>query len=270
MQRISIYHHEDYKKYVTEWVENQPRQGFGEYRRISQALNVSTTMISQVFKGDKHLSLELAAELCEYLQLDEQEAEYFLLLVEANRAGSMKLRKRFEKQIKVRQNHAKKLENRIKNVHELTSDQKSIYYSSWLYSGVRMLSDLESFNDSAVIADHLRLPRPQIQKVLDFLLQHGLVVSEKNRLKLGPTRIYLSTSSHLANKQHQNWRLHAMNKMVQPDDDNFFYTVPMSLSREVADWIRRELPEFVEKVNAKVTPSKSEVVRCLSIDYFEF
>ena len=42
MSSVLLYHFEDYKDYVNAWVANQPRKGFGEYRRMSQALGVST------------------------------------------------------------------------------------------------------------------------------------------------------------------------------------------------------------------------------------
>lgn len=269
MSQVSLYQHQDYKAYVNEWVESQPKQGFGEYRRMATALSVSTTMISQVFKGDKHLSLELASDLCDYFQLGEDETEYFLLLVDFARAGSHKLQTRFSRQIKTRQEKAKKLENRVK-VSELNLEAKSIFYSSWLYQAVRMLADLDQHNEAESIARHLNLPKNQVQKVLEFLLQHQLLVEEKQKLRLGNARTHIGTSSPLVSRHHQNWRLQGMTKMVQADEDQFFYTAPMSLSKEVADWIRQELPAIVERINAKVLPSKSETVRCLSIDWFEY
>ncbi|HEY1080504.1 MAG TPA: TIGR02147 family protein, partial [Bdellovibrio sp.] len=71
-------------------------------------------------------------------------------------------------------------------------------------------------------------------------------------------------------RQLQNWRIQATSKLHQIRDEDFYYSAPMALSDEVASWIRQELPTFVEKINAKVIPSKSEVVRCLNIDWFEY
>jgi uncharacterized protein (TIGR02147 family) len=265
----SLYNHTDYKRYVNEWIENLPKKGFGEFRRMSHALGVSTTMISQVFRGDKHLSLELACDLCDHLGLDDDDTEYFLLLVDAARAGSHKLQKRLERQIKARQERAKKLENRVKNATELSSEAKAIFYSSWIYSGVRILTDLKEYNDAGSIAERLQLPRPQVQKVLDFLIQNGLVVAEKGRLQPGATRTHVGSSNHLVAKHHQNWRLLSMTKMIHSDEDSFHYTGPMTLSHEVALQIRTQLPEIVEGIVKQVIPSPGETVRCLNIDWFD-
>ncbi len=266
---VSVFQYHDYKKFFNEWVENQPRQGFGEYRRCAQALGISTTMISQVFKGDKHLNLELASELCDYLNMEEEETDYFFLLVDYGRAGSHKLSTRLLRQIKQRQEKMKKLENRVK-VNELNDDAKMIFVSSWVYQGVRMLADTGKFNNVEALATRLNLPRNHVQKILDFLIEQNLLIEEKNKLKLGPARTHLPTSSPLAARQLQNWRIQATSKLHQIRDEDFYYSAPMALSDEVASWIRQELPTFVEKINAKVIPSKSEVVRCLNIDWFEY
>jgi uncharacterized protein (TIGR02147 family) len=259
----------DYKKFFNDWVESQPNSGHGEYRRLALALDVSTTMISQVFKGDKHLSMELAADLCDYLGLGDDEADYLLLLVESQKAGSVKLQKRLLRQIKARQEKARNLENRVK-ASKMTEEVKTVFYSSWVYSATRLLADLPQMDSAASIADKLHLPRNQVQRVLEFLLNHGLVVVEKNKMKLGPTRTHTGNSSHFTSRHHQNWRLQGFNRMQTNDNDQFFYTGPMTLSKDVAEKIRQELPSFIEKIAAQVEPSPSEVARCLNIDWFEF
>lgn len=267
---VSVYDFADYKRYFNSWVEQQPKQGHGEYRRVSLKLNVSTTMISQVFKGDKQLSLEMASDLCDYLNLEEDESEYFIILVEMEKAGSIKLRKRFEKQQKLRQEKAKKLENRVKKVIELDDATKSIYYSSWIYSGIRNLTSLPEFNDAASISERLHLPRNQVQKILDFLVSNKLCVAKDGELNVGPAQIFMGSSNLLVSKHHQNWRLQGFQKMIHADDQQFFFTMPMNLSVKVADRIRNELGKLVDQIIKEVGPTESETVRCLNIDWFEY
>lgn len=267
---MSIFDFDDYKAFYKSWVENQPKQGHGEYRRLASAMNISSTMVSQVFKGDKHLSLEMAAEMAEYLSLTDEEAEYFILLVDFAKAGSYKLKKRFEKQVKAKRDHFKKLENRVKKNVELSDDTKAVYYSSWIYSGIRLLTDIPGADNAQVISEKLNLPRNQVQKVLDFLVSHDLVAQKNGKYTMGPTRIFLGSSNHLVARHHQNWRLQGFQKMIQSGEDNFFYTAPMVLSHEAAAKIRQELPSFVEGIVKVVQASSSEEGRCLNIDWFEY
>lgn len=267
---MSIYEFDDYKNYFNAWVESLPKQGHGEYRRVSIALNVSTTMVSQVFKGEKELSLELACDLCEYLNLSDEESDYFLLMVEHRRAGTSKLQKRLRKQIREHQEKARKLENRLKKEVVLTEEARAIFYSSWIYSGIRMLASCEGFNDAAIISQRLHLSRNQVQKALDFLISYGLLIQKKDHFELGPTRVYLGSSNILASRQHQNWRLQGFTKMTHEDSSNLFYTGPMSLSKEAAELIRQDISNLIDKTIKIVGPSVSETTRCLAIDWFEF
>ncbi len=266
----SIYEFQDYKLFINHWVSHQPKNGHGEYRRISEHLQVSTTMVSQVFKGEKHLSPEMGAELCDYLNLSEEESEYLLLILDYQKAGSYKLQQRLKRQLVKRQERAQKLENRIKKDLDLSEENKAVFYSSWIYSGVRLLSDIADCNNSLEIAKRLHLEKNLVEKVIDFLVDHKLCIKQSGRLKMGPTSTHLGTSSLLLSKHHQNWRLQGFNKMILNDNSNLFFTGPMVLSQEVADEIRRQLPEIIQQILAKVHPSKSEVVRCLNLDWYEY
>lgn len=266
---ISIYQYDSYKKYFNAWVEQQPKNGHGEYRRLALALNVSTTMVSQIFNSEKDLSLEMACEMTEYLLLNDDESDYFILLVEYSKAGSVKLKSRLAKQIKDRQEKAKKLENRRKGSTQLGEQEKIVYYSNWIYPAIRLLCDLEDIKSVDQIVDRLALPKNQVIKALEFLTQHGLVLQKGSKLSMGTTSVYLPTSDSLTLKQHWNWRQLAIQKMPLSGDDQFYYTAQYSLSEEVAQEIRKRLPDFIKEIVDKVKPSKSETIRCLNIDYFD-
>jgi uncharacterized protein (TIGR02147 family) len=266
---MSVYEFEDYKNFFNHWVESLPKNGHGEYRRVALALNVSTTMISQVFKGDKELSLELACDLCEYLNMGEDEADYFLLMVEHRRAGSAKLQKRLHRQILQRQEKALSIDGRPKKAAGISEDVQKVFFSSWIYAGVRALASCEGFNDAAGIAQKMNLPRNQVQKVLDFLVDHGFLNLKKGELSPGPARLPLATSGIFSSKHHQNWRLQGFNKMPQAEDKNLFYTAPLSLSEDQAEKLRQEILILIEKVLKSAQVSEAETTRCLNIDWFD-
>lgn len=43
MKSLWVYDYSDYKIFFNDWVEAQARGGHGEYRRLAQHLNVSST-----------------------------------------------------------------------------------------------------------------------------------------------------------------------------------------------------------------------------------
>ncbi len=267
---MSIFEFTDYKTYFKAWVAALPKNGRGEYRRVATKLGVGTTMVSQVFNGEKQLSLELANDLADYLHLNDHETDYLFLLVEIARAGTFRLQQKLKKRAEAARAEAKKIERQVGKGVEMSEATKAIFYSSWIYSGVRILTALDSMRDAQAIADRLNLPRTQVQKVLEFLLKEGLVLQKDGLLDYGPRRTHIGADSPLVAKHHQNWRIAGFQKMVFSDLDNLFFTSPMGLSLEVAEKIRMELPAFIEKIHKWVGPSPSETVRCLNIDWFEY
>ncbi len=267
---ISIYQFGDYKTYFKKWIENLPKKGHGEYRKLAVHLNVSTTLISQIFNGTKDMSLEMAAEVCDYLHFNDDEADYFLVLVEHAKAGSHKLKSRLQKQILNKQDKAKKLESRMKKETELDDVTKKTYYSNWIYCALRVLSDIPELNTVEQLSERLIMPKIQLIKYIDFLTMHKLVINKNNKLSMGPSHIYLPPTDPLSLLHHQNWRMLGFQKMQLRHEENFFSSGQYSLSKELAYQIRKELPDFIESVIKRVKPSKSETTRCLNIDFFEF
>ncbi len=267
---MDIYSYDDYKKYVNEWILSQAKSGYGEYKRLAASLNVSTTMVSQVFKGDKHLNLEMANEVCEFLNLSSQEVDFFFLLVEYQRAGTYKLKQRLYKRVIESRAHAQDLQKRLKKSNVLTEEMKSIFYSSWMYAGVSNLAAIPEYNHASEIAERLGMPKNLIAKVIEFLIQTNICIQNEGQLDVGTARTHVAFDSPHVNKHHQNWRMMGLQKMQMKRESDFFLTFPMSLSRETALQIREELPAFVQKIDKLVGPSPSETVQCLNIDWFEY
>lgn len=267
---MSIYEFNNYKTFLRKWLEAQPKQGRGLIKKMADHLRISSTMMSHILSGDKHFSLEAGNDLCAFIPLDEQEAEYFLLLLSYAKAGSFSLRERYKKKIQGEQKKAGEITKRVKADTELPNLAKTIFYSNWLYTGVRNITACPDFQDVDQIAKHLNLSRATIQKVIEFLLKNGLCLEKDGKIIPGPKQTHIGHQSPLVSRHHQNWRLQGFSKMIDVDDKNLFFTAPMSLSHETVELIWQKIPTFIEEIIKLVRPSPSEVVRCLNIDWFEY
>lgn len=265
-----IYDYTDYRAFLKDWLVTRPRGGRGEGRKIAERLAVSSALWSQVLRGDKPLSLEHAAELSDYLGFSEREGEYWLLLVQLDRAGSFKLREKLKTQVQAKQKHYSQLSNRIKSDRDLAPETKATYYSSWIYTGVRNLSALPEVRTVEEVAERLSVSRALVREVVDFLLEHGLCRIEDGALTYQSRWIHLDRKDPLSKKHLQNWHLRAMQKMDETNEEQVFFTSPMSLSRDVALEVRKLILNTIEEIQKKAAPSDSEVVRCLNIDWFEY
>ncbi|MFP5519253.1 MAG: TIGR02147 family protein [Bdellovibrionia bacterium] len=265
---ISIYDFEDYRLYLNTWIEQQSQKGLKS--KFASVMNVSTTLVSLILKGEKQISLEQATELVDFLGLSDRESDYFFLLVELSRAGTHKLKNRLKLKIKIAKKEAQKVSSRVKKDHELTDDKKAIYYSSWVYTGLRNLTALESYHDVSSIALRLAIPHSTVKQVLDFLIDNGLCVSQKGKITYGPAFTHIGSDSPYVNKHHQNWRIKGIQQMDRKGDDDLFFTSPMSLSEQAAKQSRDIILKSIQEIQKIAAPSTSEQVRCLNIDWFEF
>jgi len=267
---MSIYEFKEYKAFVTQKVRSLPKNGHGEFQKIAKILGMHTTSISQVFKGDKELSLEQAAKLCAYFTLSELESDYFINLVELARAGTRELKFIIEKRLDKIRLQAEDLSNRVPKDKILSEADKSKFYANWYYSAIRLLCDIPNLNNVNSIAKHLQIPLQTISEAMQFLLEIGLCIEENGVLKMGLKRTYLDSRSPLIARHHANWRLQAIERYDSMDQQtDLAFTCPMTLSEEDAKKIREILLAKIEEIMKVNADSPSEQLRVLNIDWLK-
>ncbi len=266
----SIFEFNSYYDYLSSWIASQPNKGRGVKGSFAKALGVSSTLVSFILSGKKPLSLEHASDLADFIGLNENESDFFFLLVERERAGHVRLKAKFDRKIEIARAQSKKISKRVKKDAELSDELKAIYYSSWIYTAIRNLVALEKYKDAASISRRLNIPLSTTTKVLQFLLENQLCVERDGIILSGPTYTHVDADSPYVNKHRQNWRLRGFSIMEQKNESDIFYTSPMSISYADADKIRDMILNYIQEILAVMRPSPSEKVCCLNIDWFEY
>jgi uncharacterized protein (TIGR02147 family) len=267
---VSIFDYSNYCSYLSEWIADQGPSSYGLKGQIAKSLGVSSSFISQVFKEDKTLTSDQTSELSDFLGLTELEADYLHLLVEWKRAGSSRYKEKLQKKIQKLQEQSKKIGNRVPRTKELSNEQKSIYYSNWLYTGIRNLTAIPECKSVNSLARYLHLEPATVAPIVLFLIENGLCIDDEGKITYGPSAIHIDRDSPFVNKHHQNWRIKAIQKMDLKKNEDLFFTGPLSLSREAYDEIFKLLPTVIQKIMKISGPSNSEVVSCLNIDWFRY
>ncbi|MCC6137894.1 MAG: TIGR02147 family protein, partial [Bdellovibrionaceae bacterium] len=173
---MSIFEHADYKHYVRELVRSMPHRGRGQFRQMALHLDINSTVISQIFKGERELTTEHGLKLAQYLGLSDLETRYFLNLINKARAGSHDLKNYYAREEKKLMAEAKNIKSRIIEHKEISDEHKAIFYSNWYYSGLRMLSAIPGYNTVDEMAEYFGLSRSVVQKAISFLLKTGLCI----------------------------------------------------------------------------------------------
>ncbi|MCB9073127.1 MAG: TIGR02147 family protein [Bdellovibrionaceae bacterium] len=267
---MNIYDYEDYRAYLSNWIAAQPNNGRGILKKWASECSVHSTLLSQIMAKKKDMSLEVAEKISQSIGLSDAEFDYFSLLVLYSRAGTASLRNQLKRKIKQEQEHSINIGSRLKVTGSMSDEAKAIFYSSWLYSGIRNLTAIEKFKDVESISEKIGMSRKTVQEIIRFLLEVGLCTQDGGKLNVGAQRTHVNAESPFVVQHHQNWRVQGFNKMVQRRKEDLFFTFPMSLSNKDADKIRKLLPQFVESIHKIVGPSESETIRCLNFDFFEY
>lgn len=265
-----MFKNDDYKKIIENIVQGYPRKGRGLYSKMAEHLNTSSVVVSQIFKGDKDLTLDQAYALSNFFNFSEIEEEYFLLLVGRQKCGTHKLKMRYEKKIKSIRKESESLKKIIDIKTEFPAEAKQLFYSDWSYGGMRMASGLPEINNAEDMARYFKKDFNEVKNKIDFLITHGLVKVVNGKLDFGLQSTHLENTSPLLNQHRQNWRLKAISKMGEPQPQDLFYVGPMVLSESLAKELREELLKFIKGATKRIGESPSEKTYCLNIDFFSF
>ncbi|OFZ18596.1 MAG: hypothetical protein A2X94_01510 [Bdellovibrionales bacterium GWB1_55_8] len=267
---MNIFSYSDYRKVIRDSLSGRPRKGYGQLSRLAESMGVNATFISQVLSAAKAFSPEQGVVVAEFLGFTELEAEYFVLLVQIERAGSLKLRRIHEKRQRELQKQSKDLLHRLTPDQVLSEEQKAIFYSDWHYSAVRQMTAIPGFDTPDAIGERLSIPISLVREILSFLVKSGLCIQKsRGRFSVGPSRTHLEGGSPWVKVHHQNWRARAIEDVNQPEDGiRLHYSSPMTVSREDALKIRAMAVQLIDDVGKSVRKTHSEELLCLNVDWF--
>ena len=219
--------------------------------------------------GDRELSLESASLLADYFGLNELESEYLLNLVELERAGNSSLKTRIQKRLTALHQQGTQLVKRIQHEKDLSENEKAIFYSQWYYSGVRLLTSIGEKNSIDSISEVLKLSRPLVAQVVEFLISSGLCKEENGSLKIGAKSTHVGNDSSMVIRHHLNWRLKTMSQMTVPKPHELVFTGPVTLSQEACLEVKKQLLNLIDQWGTIVDSSKEEKLACLNIDWVD-
>lgn len=266
---MRIYKYTDYAAYLKDYIGHRPRNGRGEISRMALEIGVHTTLMSLILSGQRDLSAEQCFDLARYLNLTESEQEFFSTMAQYRRAGNNRLKSHLKAKLQLQKDAAIKAERHFEHEKKLTEHHQAQFYSSWIYSAIRLFCTTEERGKSLdQIVEKFSLTRQKTLHYLEFLLEAGLILTENDLYKMGVSRTFLERGSIYLSKHHTNWRLQAIQKVDEITDQELMFTSPISVSRDDFENIRTEISSMIQKISARVKDSPAEDVACLNIDLF--
>lgn len=246
-----------------------PNGGRGVIAKMAKNLRIHPTLMSLILKGKRELSMEQALDLAGYLKLSEWETEYFLLLNSLARAGTSNLKNFFQKKIRSYQRENRKIDRHLKNVTTLSEADQARFYSSWVYSALRLHTSTKPTGSTIEdYVDSFQWSREHLMGFLDFLIYIKMIRKENERYFLGPQHTFISSQSPLVVNHHKNWRHKAIEKSDQITPQELMLTAPCTLSTDDFLQLREMITHFFQRANSIINGSPPERLACLNIDLF--
>lgn len=264
---MKIFEFTDYKAFIAKKIKLLPGHGRGELSRIAKALDIHTTMVTHIVRGHAHFSMEQTLNLADYFGFNELETDYLVALVQWERAGNKRTKDFCWAKIQDLLKKSLNLQRRLGTENKLSDEDRGIYFSSWVYVAVRLLTAVDRFQTVEAIAKELKLPVGRIRKVVDFLLNCGLCIEEKNKIKYGLVETYLESSSPHVLQHHLNWRKKTQEKLESMTEQDLFFTFPVVITDTDAAKIREKIVQLIESVKKISDPSPSEELYSLNLDW---
>lgn len=265
---IRVFEFSNYREYLGKRLKEMPNKGYGQMSELSRFVGVHTTLVSQILKGHKDLTTDQAILTCDFFGLNALESEYFVLLVNHDRAGNPSAKRFYKNKIQNIKEQSQYISERVSVDVKLSEEHRAVFYSDWAYSAIRQSVAIPNINTIEDIARYLDLPIEKVNSSVAFLLQTGLCKLTGKKIIVGPSSTHVESTSPWVNVHHLNWRNRGIHSLSNANALDLHYTSPVTLSSADCEIIRERLIQLIENVRAIVDPSPSEKMYCLNLDWF--
>jgi uncharacterized protein (TIGR02147 family) len=236
---------------------------------LAKAAEVQRPYMSNVLGDRAYLSAEQGFRLCRFLGFSQKEQDYFLALVELEKASSGEYKNFLKKKIEALKQDSEKLINKLERPEApKISEMAAEYYSSWEYCAIHVLTSIPEFQKLEAIATKMRLPEGFTQECLNKLLSWGLIKLERDRYLWASGNIHIPSNSAMVQLHHKNWREKSIEDARLNADNSLHFTSVYSVSQEDFSEVKDQMLDLIKAYNKRAAGSKEEELVCMNLDFF--
>ena len=264
---ISVFTFDDYRKFIRAVVSANENQ-WGAWAKIAKAAGCKATYLTQAMKGRAELTPDHAAGIAQFFSLSPEETEFFLLILDLNRATTKKLKEIISSKIRRLRKEQEALAKNYINESRFVIEDSALQYASCYWSTIFVLLKIPKYRSATKLSARLALPLEQTMSALEHLKKNGFVKQDKGRwTNIDESRLNQVGSLH-HRIEEKNWRLRAALEVDRPFRLGLHKTSLLALSAQDAAKIKGLILDLVEKNKKVAAPSQSEDAFCFNIDFF--
>lgn len=269
MDKNNVFEYDDFLDFLTGEVEKSSRGRTGQKKKISEALNIPPSLLSQTFTGSRKLTEDQVYLFCEFMGYSALEREFIFSLYALSNVYNKKFRSEIKQKLEGLRKNSIKISERVEKDRVLTDEEKSIFYSSWFYIAVWVYSSIGEGKTADEIAEKFDLPMKKVKEVLEFLVKSKICKLEKGRYTIGTNRTHIEKHSPYYRQHHSNWRIKSIQNLDQVSEEDLNFTAPLSLSLKDFEKLREDILQMIQNVYKTVKDTEPDEIYCLNIDLFK-
>ncbi len=263
---MNVYKHNNYRGLITNWEQSEIARGARS--RLARAAQCSPSWMTRVLAGSVQLTPDQAMGIAAHLHLTESETDYFLLLVDLERAGSPALRKRIEKKLEMITKESRKIAAYVKTDSSVSDEASVRYYSSWVYAAIHVACMIKP-QAPEEISHLLLLQIGLVAKILKELREMGLLEQEGSRWKANSKNIHLPADHPIAKFTHSIWRSRTVQFLQECTEDGLHYSAVHCLSKADLETVHKTLRDTILNCRKIIQDSPSEVLGVFCLDWYK-
>jgi uncharacterized protein (TIGR02147 family) len=262
---MNIFQFRSYIDYLRAQIkEHQKVRGYQS--RMAEAMGTHGSYLSRVLSGTVHLTLEQAFSLSQFWRLTKVDTEYWMNLVNYERAGTAELRQHHEEIMLQLRKQREEIENRLTNVKRIDANSLNIYYSSWHFSAIHMLLLMSNFQTVSAISQRLDISAEIVEESLSVLQELKIVKKRDRTWSVVETDIHMPNKGLFAPIFHSNWRQRMATRVFNQSPEELHYSSVYAMSRNDYLLCKEHLLQALDKIRVIVKSSEEEEIFYLGID----
>ena len=240
----------------------------GQITRAAEFLSCQRSYLSRVISEELQLSPDHALQLTLFWKMKPDERDYFITLVDHERAATPELRSFIQSKIIELKRKYDSIDNRTTRKTVGFDSNQVRYFSSWEWSAIHFMTSIPELQTPKKISERLGIKESEVSKKLKVLSEQGFVTETKGKWVYKGGEFHTPKNSPLVLLHHQNWRARAILDAQEYDRDSLHYTNVQTMSREDAEKVKSLLLEFISESNRIAGPSNPEEAVVILCDMF--
>jgi hypothetical protein len=266
---MSVYQAKTYRDYVRASLAGGEGGRRGAVKRLAEHLRCHSTYVSQVVSGKADLSVDQAMRFCGYCELPSDQTEYFLDLLQRDRAGTKEARAHFQTRIDRRLAELSDMKKRWQIAETLTAEQELKYYANWIPQAVHLYCQLPGSHTVESIAQALGLGTDKITKVIADLESLGYLGNGPRGWRSLRDTVHLGKDSEITARSHVHWRLKTIAELTERSRlPGTHYSSVITMNDKAAREIDALILQHIDATRSVILPAPSESLYVYCLDFY--